>query len=105
MTEKPYKIKPLICSMSLTCVKTVCPYCKYENPDRTEFNNRSIRHKSMTVLPYYDKPLDYCPACGKQYDAENLDIRKSKEYKEVEALGLKGAVAKDDKGKWYEVKY
>lgn len=104
MTEKIYKIKPLIYSMSLNCCKTVCPYCKMDNPDRTEHNNNNKRYYTYNVLPYYHKPLDYCPACGKQFDAVNLDIRKSKEYKEVEALGLKGAVAKDDKGKWYEVK-
>ena len=37
-----------------------------------------------------------------EFDTE-LDIRKSKDYLEVEALRLKGAVRKNAKGKWEEV--
>ena len=98
-----YKIKPLIYSLSLTCAKTICPYCKMEDPDAFEPTNCFKRWNRYKDLPYYDKPLDFCPSCGKRFDRENLDVRKSKEYKEVEALGLKGMVARDEKGNWYEV--
>lgn len=98
-----YKIKPLIYSMSLTCYKTICPYCKMENPDADEPNNCLKRWSRYKGLPYFDKPLDFCPSCGKQFDRDNLDVRKSKEYKEVEALGLHGMVARDEKGNWHEV--
>lgn len=75
--------KPLIYSKSLSCYKTICPYCKYDNPDRDG---------------------NVCPNCFKEFDAENVKVIKSKDFAECETLGLKGAVAKDNKGKWYEVK-
>ena len=78
-----YKIKPLIYSMSLTCYKFVCPYCKCDNT--------------------YEPPSNKCTECGKIFDADNVKEVKSKDYIECEKLGLSGAVRKNDKGKWEEV--
>lgn len=91
------KIEPLILSLTLTCHKTVCPYCKMENPDSTA--NRSWIYN----YPFKDEPLDICPQCGGKYDRENVKTVMSKDYAECERLGLKGAVRKNDKGKWEEV--
>ena len=85
-----YKIKPLIYSMSLTCYKTICPYCHCDHPDDRPYSERHL--------------VNICKFCGKRYDDENLDVRKSKDYQEVERLGLNGAVYKDEKGKWHEWK-
>ena len=74
------KRKKLIYYKSLTCYKTICPYCKADNPEKG----------------------NVCKYCGEEFDTE-LDIRKSKDYLEVEALRLKGAVRKNAKGKWEEV--
>ena len=76
--------KRLIYSKSLTCYKTVCPYCKADNPDQLKQN--------------------ICFYCGKEFDPDNLEIKKSKDLEECEALGLKGAVRKNSKGKWEEAK-
>ena len=97
------KRKRLIQSLSLTWHRTICPYCKYDNPDSQE-NHQRFRGENMR-LPYWDSPLDTCPNCGKKYDMDNLDVRMSKDYAECERLGLKGAVAKDEKGNWYEVRH
>ena len=78
------KRKRLIYSKSLVCYKTICPYCRMDNPDK--------------------ESADTCYYCGEKFDADNLDIRKSKDYAECEALGLKGAVRKNAKGKWEEVR-
>ena len=77
-----YTIKPLIYSMSLTCYKTICPYCKIDHPE--------------------DERGNICRSCGKKFDDVNLDVRKSKDYLEVERLGLHCAVSKDEKGVWHE---
>lgn len=79
-----YKVKPLIYSLSLTCAKTICPYCKMENPDDTSIQNGFKRDRKYSNLPYYDKPLDYCPSCGKRFDNVNLEVRKTKQYIEAE---------------------
>ena len=83
-----YQVKPLIYSMSLTCYKTICPYCKMENPDLTEVTNCFKRDSKYSKLPHYNKPLDYCPSCGKQFDTNNIDIRKTKEYIEAERKNI-----------------
>ena len=77
--------KGLIYYKSLTCYKTICPYCKADNPD---------------VLRD-----DTCFYCGREFDPINLTVKRSKDLEEVEALGLKGAVRKNSKGKWEEVNY
>lgn len=87
-------MKPLIYKMSLSCYKTICPYCKYENPD-SDF-------RKISGLPYANERKDICPCCGKQYDMDNIKVTKSKDYEEVEALGLKGAVTKNEKGAWIQ---
>lgn len=76
------KKKRLIYSRSLTWYRTICPYCKVDNPDREKH--------------------DTCYSCGGVFDNVNLDIRTSKDLAECEALGLKGAVRKDEKGKWVQ---
>ncbi len=83
-----YTIKRLIYSQSLTCYKTICPYCRIENPDSRRYGDR--------------RPLNICKSCGKRFDDVNIEIKKSKEYEEVEKLGLQGAVYKDEKGRWRE---
>ena len=98
---KKEKIKPLIWSLSLTWHRTICPYCKMDNPDsevnHSKFNGWNLR------LEFWDSPLDICPNCGKRYDRDNPEVRMSRDYAECEALGLKGAVRKNEKGKWEQV--
>lgn len=99
---KEEKIKPLIQSLSLTWHRTICPYCKMDNPD-SAYNHERFRGQNAR-LRFWDSPLDICPNCGKRYDRDNLDVRMSRDYAECEALGLKGCVRKNEKGKWEEVK-
>lgn len=101
MTKKE-AIKPLIDSRSLTWYRTICPYCKFDNPDSME-NHERIRGENMR-LKYWQSPLDICPNCGKRYDRDNPKVMMSKDYAECERLGLKGAVRKNEKGEWEEVK-
>jgi transposase-like protein len=89
------KIKPLIYSQSLTCYKTVCPYCHLDNPEDRGFQYSDEERRL---------PKNVCRSCRKKFDDVNLDIRKSKDYLEVERLGLNGAVYKDEKGVWHEWK-
>lgn len=90
------KVKPLIFSKSLSCCETICPYCKMINPESP--NKRSeLYSRENTGLP-----LDICPNCGQKYDMENMEIKMTKDYAECEALGLKGAVTKNKKGKWIQ---
>lgn len=96
--EEDNKIKPLIYSLSLTCHKTICPYCKYENPDIES------HHYKSSGNPYWCTPLDVCPSCGRLFDRDNKKIVMSKDYAECEALGLKGAVRKNAKGQWEEAR-
>lgn len=86
-------IKPLIYSMSLTCFKTVCPYCRCDNPDERGYYVGAETNKL---------PRNICRSCLKKFDDVNLEVRKSKDYEEVEKLGLQGPVHKDEKGKWHE---
>ena len=78
------KIKPLIYSLSLTCYKHICPYCKCENT--------------------WEPPSNICTSCGKEFDTENIKEVKTKDYSECEKLGLSGPVRKNSKGKWEELK-
>lgn len=94
------KIKPLIDYKSLTWYKTICPYCKFENPDSTE--NHTKFRGTNNHLQYWQTPLDICPNCGKKYDRDHPEIKMTKDYEECEKLGLKGAVRKNEKGQWEE---
>ena len=87
------KIKKLIYSQSLTCYKTICPYCRCDNPEDRGFQYSEEERRL---------PLNVCRCCRKKFDNVNLEIRKSKDLVEVEKLGLHGAVHKDEKGKWHE---
>lgn len=95
-TMKLEKKKPLIYSKSLTWYKTVCPYCGFEGPEDKE--KRSVLYSRENI----GLPLEVCPNCRNVYDLENMVIKMSKDYAECEALGLKGAVKKDKKGKWVQ---
>ena len=90
------EIKPLIQSLSLTWHHTICPYCKFDNPDSME--NHSKSRAQNIHLQYWQSPLDFCPNCGKKYDREHPKVIMSKDYAECEKLGLKGAVRKNEKG-------
>lgn len=70
--------RPLIYSLSLTCYKTICPYCKLENPDGD--NVRSW----VYGYPFRNEPVNICPRCGNKYDVDNIKEIKSKEYIEAE---------------------
>lgn len=100
MPELQEKPKPLIESLSLTWCRTICPYCKMDNPD-SEHNRKWVLGRRM--YPYLGNDLSICPQCGKKYDRENRKIIMSKDYAECEKLGLKGAVRKNEKGQWEEV--
>lgn len=76
--------KPLIWHISLTAVYTECPYCKSVNSDDTYRQS--------------------CTRCGGEFDTTREIEKKSKDVIECERLGLKGAVRKDEKGNWIEVK-
>ena len=91
------KKKPLIYSKSLTWYRTICPWCHLDNPEDKEKRSPLYSRENVGL------PLDICPSCGNPYDMENMVIKKSKDYAECEALGLKGAVAKNEKGKWVQV--
>lgn len=99
-----YEVKPLIYSLSTVCFKTVCPYCKMDNPDATEINNctkriEKIRNKNNRKwYPYADKPLDYCPACGKKFDT-NCEVRMTKNFIDLNPEYV-AKLHKDDKGRW-----
>lgn len=95
------EVKKLIYSLSLTCHKTMCPYCKYENPDSQEKHTKN--YALNLHLEYWQTPLDICPSCGRKYDRDHPKIVMSKDYAECERLGLKGAVRKNEKGQWEEV--
>lgn len=97
---KEEAIKPLIDSRSLTWHRTICPYCKFDNPDSPENHNKS--HGQNIHLQYWLSPLDFCPNCGKKYDRDHPKIVMSKDYAECKKLGLKGAVRKNEKGQWEE---
>lgn len=96
------EIKPIIESHSLTWHRTICPYCKFDNPDSME--NHEKFHAQNIHLQYWQTPLDICPNCGKKYDRDHPKVIMSKDYAECEKLGLKGAVRKNEKGQWEEVK-
>ena len=59
--------KRLIYKKSLSSYYTVCPYCRYENPD-SDYNRK------FSGLPYANEPLNVCPSCGRQYNDEDLEI-------------------------------
>ena len=96
-TMRLEKKKPLIYSKSLSWYRTICPYCKMDNPDSEDYRSELYSRENVGL------PLEVCPNCRNVYDMENMVIKKSKDYAECEALGLKGAVAKNEKGVWIQV--
>ena len=95
-TMKLEKKKPLIYSKSLTCYKTVCPYCGFDNPEDEDKRNALYSRENVGL------PLEVCPSCKNVYDMGNMVVKMTKDYAECEALGLKGAVKKNEKGKWVQ---
>lgn len=97
-----YEVKPLIYSLSTSCFKTVCPYCKAENPDSTDMNDCTKRdhiHRELkNFYPYFDLPLDYCPACGKKFDT-NCEVRMTKGFMDLNPEYV-AKLHKDDKVRW-----
>lgn len=100
-----YEIKPLIYSLSLSCFKTVCPYCKMENPDATELKNAFMRigriRNNKKWYPYADKPLDYCPSCGKRFDTK-CEVRMTKDFMKLNTEYV-SKLQKDQQGRYREV--
>jgi hypothetical protein len=90
------KIKRLIYHKSLNWYRTVCPYCGLDNPD-IESKRSALYSRENVGLP-----LDVCPSCRNVYDMENMVVKMSKDYAECKALGLKGAVKKNEKGAWIQ---
>lgn len=84
--KKQSKSKPLKYHMSLTAYYTKCPYCGAENSEKQISDD-----------------MYECKNCHSQMIG--VTEIKSKDYKEVERLGLKGLIGKDDKGRWAEVHY
>ena len=87
--EKKPNCKPLKMFMSLSAYYTKCPYCGAENSEEPIGIRNHYRFR--------------CLKCGAQM--VGVAEIKSKEYREVEALGLNGCVTKDDQGRWAEVHY
>lgn len=74
--------KPIIWHYSLTAIYTECPYCHSHNTE--------------------DARTGECRCCHNIIDLSNEVVKKSRDVIECEKLGLKGAVYKDEKGKWCE---
>lgn len=98
-------VKPLIYSLSLCCFKTVCPYCKAENPDSTDSKDctkRDHRHRELKEFyPYFDLPLNFCPECGKEFDRDNCEVRMTKDFMAKNEEYVQ-KLWKDEKGKYRE---
>lgn len=90
------KIKRLIYRKSLNWCRTVCPYCGFDNPE-DEYKRSALYSRKNVGLP-----LEVCPSCRNVYDLNNMVVKMSKDYEECEALGLKGAVTKNEKGVWVQ---
>lgn len=73
-------MKDIIWHYSLTAVYTECPYCHSTNSE--------------------DSRTGVCKICNMTMKLDTPIVKKSKDYKEVEKLGLQGPVHKDEKGNW-----
>jgi hypothetical protein len=101
------EVKPLIYSLSLTCHKTICPYCKMDNPDSVDMKDCTKRYhvyrEQKEFYPYFDLPLNFCPRCGKEFDRDNCEVRVSREYAKADPEYM-AKLWKDEKGKYRERK-
>jgi len=104
--EGTQEIKPLIYSLSLTWWHTICPYCKCDNPNSTQMNDCTKRDEGVysksdieRFYPYWDLPLDYCPACGKQFDDEHCEVKMTKDFMKASPEYV-AKLWKDEKGRW-----
>jgi hypothetical protein len=93
-------IKPLIYSLSMNWWRTICPYCKMDNPDSTEMNNCTKRLYKNKNLPFFDLPLNFCPNCGKEFDT-NCEVRMTKDFEKNSPVFV-AKLVKDEKGRWRE---
>ena len=103
-TELFEEAKAPIMHLSLTHHWIECPKC---HSDSGCIRDELVGHGRERHLETFQN--DRCSKCGQLLDWSDEAIEKKKkmtrDYAEVEKLGLHGAVAKDDKGKWYEVHY
>lgn len=104
--EGTKEIKPLIYSLSLSWFHTICPHCKCDNPDSTKMEDCTKRDRGVysksdieRFYPYWDLPLDYCPACGNQFDREHCEVRMTKDFMKLNPEYV-AKLWKDEKGRW-----
>ena len=101
--EGTQEIKPLIYSLSMSWFHTICPYCKCDNPNSTEIDDCTKRsytiRQNKCFYPYIDLPLNYCPACGKQFDDEHCEVRMTNEFMKASPEYV-AKLWKDEKGRW-----
>lgn len=92
------KPKAPIWHLSLTYAWCECPKCKNQEGLCSRERDR--------CGGWYDIQADRCPKCGQPLTWDEKEIekvaKKSRDYKECEELGLRGAVRKNKNGKWEE---
>lgn len=91
------KQKPLKYYMSLSAYYTKCPYCKAENQEEL------LGLADEQFPEPHTQEIYRCKRC--KHEMNGIVEIKSKDYRDCEALGLKGCVTKDDKGRWAEVHF
>lgn len=88
-----------------------------KEPQNTEVAKAPIWHCSLTAqyvecptckeINHIENYHERCPDCGQLLDQTPEAIAKaekvSKDLKECRKLGLRGAVTKNEKGKWVEI--
>lgn len=75
-----------------------------DNPDATEINNCTKRidriRNNKSWYPYADKPLDYCPSCGKRFNT-NCEVRMTRDFIKLNEEYV-SKLHKDQQGRYRE---